>query len=583
MLARLFARRPAAAPDPASSALPAPADAATPPSHQMDPYIVAMIDLIDADLRRAAGRLSSAGGEMRSSIQSSRQAISSIGTETDLLVQDTGTALDGIRRLAQTIDCLAQSNSEISRRTETSARLAAEAETVAADAGQSIEELKSAIAQIQAIVTLISEIAGQTNLLALNATIEAARAGEAGRGFSVVASEVKALSVETKRATEDIGRTIALLRSTAANNVDAVGRIVGIVAQIRPVFSEVAASVSEQSRAASEIQASAQSTERFAESVAAKAGAIHQATVQAGDLSRTVEETSGRMNGSVGDMTRQLMTVLRQTPEGERRQHDRWPVRIAARLAHAGRHIEARTTDVSLGGVLIDCPEADRPPVGVRASLDLTGIGQLEFTVVASSSMGLHARFSQAQTPDGIVRLVARLADAAKPEIARAEAGATAIAKALEAAIADGRLRPDDLFSTAYVPIPGSDPQQFDHKALKVLEAIFPPIQEGLLKSAPGLVFAIAADRNGYLPVHNLIYSQPQRPGDPTWNAANCRNKRIFDDRTGLLAARNARPFLIQNYPRDLGGGNIVMMKEIDVPIIIAGRQWGGFRTAYKL
>ena len=32
-----------------------------------------------------------------------------------------------------------------------------------------------------------------------------------------------------------------------------------------------------------------------------------------------------------------------------------------------------------------------------------------------------------------------------------------------------------------------------------------------------------------------------------------------------------------------MGGGNIVMMREIDVPVKVRGRHWGGFRTAYKL
>ena len=58
---------------------------------------------------------------------------------------------------------------------------------------------------------------------------------------------------------------------------------------------------------------------------------------------------------------------------------------------------------------------------------------------------------------------------------------------------------------------------------------------------------------------------------------------RIFDDRAGLCAARNVRPALIQSYPRDMGNGVIVMMREIDAPIRVFGQHWGGFRTAYKI
>ena len=109
-----------------------------------------------------------------------------------------------------------------------------------------------------------------------------------------------------------------------------------------------------------------------------------------------------------------------------------------------------------------------------------------------------------------------------------------------------------------------------------------PDIQEPLLASDKRMVFCAAVDRNGYLPVHNKIYSKPQRPGEVIWNTANCRNRRIFDDRAGLSAGRVVRPYLIQNYPRQMGD-RIDMMWEIGAPIRVFGKQWGGFRTAYKL
>ena len=96
------------------------------------------------------------------------------------------------------------------------------------------------------------------------------------------------------------------------------------------------------------------------------------------------------------------------------------------------------------------------------------------------------------------------------------------------------------------------------------------------------MVFCIASDRNGYVPTHNSRYCQTQRPGDLTWNTANSRWRRIFNDRTGLASARNTRPFLLQTYRRDMGGGRFVLLKEAAAPIVVQGRHWGGLRLAFE-
>jgi methyl-accepting chemotaxis protein len=96
-----------------------------------------------------------------------------------------------------------------------------------------------------------------------------------------------------------------------------------------------------------------------------------------------------------------------------------------------------------------------------------------------------------------------------------------------------------------------------------------------MLDFDPRVTFCAAIDRNGFLPTHNHIYSQPQS-ADPVWNAGNCRNRRIFNDRTGLAAGRNTKPFLLQTYRRDMGGGNFTLMKDLSAPITVNGRHWGG-------
>ena len=67
------------------------------------------------------------------------------------------------------------------------------------------------------------------------------------------------------------------------------------------------------------------------------------------------------------------------------------------------------------------------------------------------------------------------------------------------------------------------------------------------------------------------------------FNAANCRNRRIFDDRVGLAAGRNTAGPLVQTYRRDMGGGTFVLMKDVSVPIFVDGRHWGAFRLGYRL
>jgi methyl-accepting chemotaxis protein len=170
-----------------------------------------------------------------------------------------------------------------------------------------------------------------------------------------------------------------------------------------------------------------------------------------------------------------------------------------------------------------------------------------------------------------------------RPLITAAQNAARQVEFVLEQAVSDGSLTRDRLFDTDYRPIAGTDPLQYETDYLRVFEDLLPAIQEPLLASDDSMVFCLAIDRNGYIPVHNRKASHPQRPGDTVWNTANCRNKRIFDDRAGITAGRSTRPFVVQSYARDMGGGVTVMMREVDAPIRLFGRHWGGFRTAYRL
>lgn len=66
------------------------------------------------------------------------------------------------------------------------------------------------------------------------------------------------------------------------------------------------------------------------------------------------------------------------------------------------------------------------------------------------------------------------------------------------------------------------------------------------------------------------------------WNAAHCRNRRIFKDRAVQKVARSSKPFLLQTCRRDMGGGNVVLMTDLSSPIWVRGQHWGAFRIGYR-
>ncbi|HSB26126.1 MAG TPA: methyl-accepting chemotaxis protein [Burkholderiaceae bacterium] len=195
------------------------------------------------------------------------------------------------------------------------------------------------------------------------------------------------------------------------------------------------------------------------------------------------------------------------------------------------------------------------------------------------------------QRTEGFLRVSERLIEATaacgietadSKFIRAAQEAAGRIAALLDDALRQRVTTLDEVFDDRYVPIPGSDPQQHLTRFAKLADRLFPRVQEAMLEFDPSIVFCIAADRNGYIACHNQKYNHPQRPGDVAWNTANCRNRRIFNDRTGLASARNGKPFLLQTYRRDMGGGNFVLLKEAAAPIVVNGRHWGGLRLAFK-
>lgn len=151
----------------------------------------------------------------------------------------------------------------------------------------------------------------------------------------------------------------------------------------------------------------------------------------------------------------------------------------------------------------------------------------------------------------------------------------------LEDGIRRGELSMTDMFDEDYKPVPGTNPEQFMAKCTSYCDKVLPDVLENLLTLSPKVVFSVATDRKGYIPTHNRKFSKPQG-GDPVWNQANSRNRRFFVGRTEWAAINNRKPFLLQTYRRDMGGGNFTVMKDLSVPLFVNGKHWGALRIGYQ-
>ncbi len=106
---------------------------------------------------------------------------------------------------------------------------------------------------MERIEELIWGIAGRVNMLEMNAKIEKARAGEAGKGFAVVATEVKNLSDQTAKATDEISREIGSVQMISGKVADSIRATVDGVGLVNQYVGSVATAVEEQSAVTKEI------------------------------------------------------------------------------------------------------------------------------------------------------------------------------------------------------------------------------------------------------------------------------------------------------------------------------------------
>jgi methyl-accepting chemotaxis protein len=438
----------------------------------------------------------------------------------------------------------------------------------------------------------ICDVAGNVEEVAARVRRQAELCGElrqaagatmsGNHGISLAAKEARAVAAQTGAEVAGSRRTVEVSLDEIRGLVEGVASIEREIGGLREALShvtEVSGGISRIARQ-SHLLALNAAIEAARAGAAGRSFAVVAAEVKSlaamtADATRQIEETMVQLTGRaahvvsesaanmkraerVREGTQAIGGVIETTGRAMARFDEE-----AARIAEATEAIEAECAGL--------VQRVDELATGVTQSSENFGQARERLNNLLSASETVIQLIAGTGAESSDTRFIQAVQDSA-----------ARIGRIFEQAIARGEISEADLFDRHYEPVAGTNPQQLLAAYTAFTDRVLPAIQEPLLELDARVVFCAAVDVNGYLPTHNLKFSKPQGP-DPVWNAANCRNRRLFNDRTGLGAGRNTAEFLLQTYRRDMGGGVFVLMKDASAPISVHGKHWGGFRMGYKV
>jgi methyl-accepting chemotaxis protein len=397
-----------------------------------------------------------------------------------------------------------------------------------------------------------------------------------------IADGAHASLVVAQRANDDVSQSAAAVRSS----LDSIQRLVATVSEQRELLQVLQEALGKVSKVAAGINAITRQTNLLALNAtieAARAGAagrgfgVVAAEVKA--LAGQTAQATSEIAATVGDLTSKANLLIekgRHSAELARAVDESASVISGTFDSIEGTvgNLVAQSSDIQAAASAIDA----------RSRSLLTGVEHVMegFKLSAANIGRVGTRVGELQLA-GEALITTSVESGVKtkdsPFVFEVVRRAEVVSEALQAALDRGVLSIEALFDRNYQPIANSNPQQFKTAYIDAFDRIVTPIIDEALQFDGKVVFCAPVDVNGYLPTHNSKFSKPQG-ADPIWNAAHCRNRRIFNDRVGLGAGKNQKPFLVQTYMRDMGG-TFVPMVDVSAPIMVQGRHWGGLRLAY--
>ena len=437
----------------------------------------------------------------------------------------------------------------------------------------------------------VADIAGNLEEVTTRISNQAAQFEELEQSAQTMVSgnrEIDRAAREAQNAASMAGTEIAESRALVGGAVQHINHLTTAVKRIEERLNSFTPIVKQIGEVAGAIETIAKQTRLLSLNAgieAARAGEAGRGfAVVAAEVKNLADQTrtaTDRITASVRALSEQISGLV--TESGESNKH---AVKAATSIEQVNGVIIRSHEAFSTVGREIDAIAASAASNLEACDVTLSELGDLANGVQLSSSNLTHAD----KRVDGLLSLSETLIEFIAesgvstddtPIIELGIQAANRISAEFEAAVGRGDLTEYQLFDERYREIPGTNPKQYMTEYVRFTDRVLPPIQDPLQSADPRIVFCVAWAKGGYLPTHNPNYSQPQS-NDPVWNAAHCRNRRVYNDRAVKKAAHNTKRFLLQTYRRNMGGGNFMLIKDLSAPIFVNGRHWGAFRIGFR-
>lgn len=437
---------------------------------------------------------------------------------------------------------------------------------IAAGFGNLAEAIRQAVALSVQVAAEVPHLVGdndelltqsQTQVAALDTVLDATRrllqglkgAGEELQAVIAVAASADASARQGVAAAQQLGEAMREVERRSARAGDVIEVIDAVAFQTNILSINASIEAARAGPAGRGFAVVATEIRRLAEQAATAARDVRVILDESGralNESAASAEATGQVLGGIGD--------------------------LLARTSQAMESVVERVSAQDQEVIAIDAA-VDRVAALSRSNLEHADQVAARGTALAQGTDTLRDCVGLFRLPHDPLshRRHARVRDLAQDAAAR-------IGDALALALDHGRIDEDALFSRDYAPIPGVEPAKFTTAFDTLCDELLPPLQEPVAARHPWIVFAICANPDGYVPTHNLRFSQPLT-GDRAQDLVGNRTKRLFADRVGRSVGAHTDPYRLQVYRRDTGQ----IMFDLSVPVFVGERHWGGFRVGYTL